>query len=320
MGFPSILDGIRKRTSAEKPPTPDNGDTAGAKESRAPSSTDGTLVSIDEPSTLTQQNVKKATKVRKGFAISASVSSFLSLIFLILVLIGNVYPRAVLRDLYFFKLDLADIIPNSVPNAGLINSIAQSIGLHDFYQVGLWNFCEGYENVGITFCSPPKALYWFNPVEILMAELLSGATIALPNEVITILDVLRIASNIMFGFFLTSACLATILVFLSPFALRSRWWSLPLAILSGLNSIFVGAACVVGSVISIVFKYAATAQSDLNIHAAVGVPMFVLMWMASGFALWTFIAHAGMGCCCVSRRDLMTGRRQVRNGVVQMSR
>jgi hypothetical protein len=150
-----------------------------------------------------------------------------------------------------------------------------------------------------------------------MSELLSGATIALPTEVITILDVLRIASNLMFGFFLTSACLATVLVVLSPFALRSRWWSLPLAILSGLSVVFVGAACVVGSVISFVFKYAATAQSDLNIRAEVGVPMFVLMWMASGFALWTFIAHAGMGCCCVSRRDLMTGRRRVRNGVVQ---
>lgn len=63
------------------------------------------------------------------------------------MLIGNTYPRAVLNSIYFFKLDLADIIPMSVPNAALINSIAQSIGLHDFYQVGLWNFCEGYENV-----------------------------------------------------------------------------------------------------------------------------------------------------------------------------
>jgi SUR7/PalI family len=63
------------------------------------------------------------------------------------VLIGNTSNKSVLNDIYFFKLNLADIIPTSVPNASLINSIAQSIGLHDFYQVGLWNFCEGYENV-----------------------------------------------------------------------------------------------------------------------------------------------------------------------------
>ena len=166
MGFPSILDGLRKRTSVDKPATPDDGDAVGTKESSPPSAAEGTLISIDEPSTLTRPNLRKATKVRKAFSISASVSSFLSLIFLILVspprpdpvpparpltpsqvLIGNTYDKAVLRNLYFFKLDLADIIPTTVPNARLINSIAQTIGLHDFYQVGLWNFCEGYENV-----------------------------------------------------------------------------------------------------------------------------------------------------------------------------
>lgn len=86
MGFPSILDGIRKRTSVDKAATatPDDGDATGTKESMPPSAA-GTLISIDEPSTLTRHNVRQATKVRKGFAISASVSSFLSLIFLILV-------------------------------------------------------------------------------------------------------------------------------------------------------------------------------------------------------------------------------------------
>ena len=63
------------------------------------------------------------------------------------VVIGNTSNKAVLNDIYFFRLDLSDIIPLSVPNAVLINSIAQTLGLHDFYQVGLWNFCEGYNNV-----------------------------------------------------------------------------------------------------------------------------------------------------------------------------
>ena len=324
MGISSILR-VRKRASLERPAEDEKKDRnsgsvvsspppAGSQE---PPSTAGTLNTVDNPSSLSIHSIKRATKTRKGFAISASVSSCLSLVFLILVIIGNIYPRAVLRDLFFYRLDLADIIPMSVPNASLVNSIAQSIGLHDFYQVGLWNFCEGYRNIGITYCSPPQSLYWFNPVEILMSELLSGATIALPTEVVTILDVLRATSNLMFGFFITSACLSFILVFLSPFAIRSRWWSLPLALLSGLSSLLCGVAAIVGSVISFAFKYAATAQSDLNIKADGGVPRFVLMWLAAGFALWSFIAHAGMGCCCVSRRDLATGRRQVRNGVVQ---
>lgn len=61
------------------------------------------------------------------------------------VVIGNLnVKQPVLTSIYFFKLDLTDIIPTSVPNANLINSIARTIGLHDFYQVGMWNFCEGY--------------------------------------------------------------------------------------------------------------------------------------------------------------------------------
>lgn len=253
-------------------------------------------------------------------------------------MIGNTHPRAVLDSIYFFKLDLADIIPTSVPNASLINSIAQSIGLHDFYQVGLWNFCEGYINEyarppfsppflythtnharhrGITYCSKPQTLYWFNPVEILTSELLSGATIALPTEVITILSVLRITSQIMFGFFLTSTILSFLLTPLSLLATSSRWYSLPLAITSFLNMILVLAASVVGTAISVAFKYAAEAQKELNIHADVGVKMLVFTWLATAFSIWAFAVHAGMGCCCTSRRDVKSGRRTVREGRVK---
>lgn len=97
-------------------------------------------------------------------------------IFLVLVVIGNVANKPVLRSTYFLYLDLSNIIPLSVPNAVLINSIARSIGLHDFYQVGLWGFCEGYNDEGITACSKPKTLYAFNPVDIILNELLAGAS------------------------------------------------------------------------------------------------------------------------------------------------
>jgi hypothetical protein len=253
------------------------------------------------------------------------------------VVIGNTSDKPVLRNVFFFRLDLSNIIPSSVQNASLINSIAQSIGLHDFYQVGLWNFCEGYDyesvppllspsslqssltdpGSGITACSTPQKLFWFNPVEVIMNELLSGATIAIPEEVMQILNILRIASQIMFGFFITSTVLTFVMIFLSPLALRSRWLSMPLAIAALLTMIMVVTASIIGSVISFVFKYAAEAQSSLNISADVGTEMLVFTWLASGLAVWAFTIHAGLGCCCVSERDLKTGRREVRDGVVQ---
>lgn len=113
---------------------------------------------------------------RRNTAIAASVCYFITIPFLVLVLIGNTHINATLNDIYFFKLDVSQIIPIAVANSNLLNSVARSLGLHDFYQVGLWNFCEGYNDEGITQCSTPETLYAFNPVKIIINELLSGAS------------------------------------------------------------------------------------------------------------------------------------------------
>lgn len=61
---------------------------------------------------------------------------------------GNLPGGSVRSKIYFVKLDLSDIIVQALPSAQLTltNSIARTLGLHDFYQVGLWNFCEGYKD------------------------------------------------------------------------------------------------------------------------------------------------------------------------------
>ena len=120
--------------------------------------------------------ISRATRTRRIFAFLTSFLFLVSLIFLILVEIGTLNAHhPVLSSIYFIRLDLSHIIPRSVPNSQLINSIARTLGLHDFYQVGLWNFCEGNGNQ-ITYCSKPRKMYWFNPVQIIVSELLAGAT------------------------------------------------------------------------------------------------------------------------------------------------
>ncbi|KAJ0424594.1 SUR7/PalI family-domain-containing protein [Aspergillus carlsbadensis] len=259
--------------------------------------------------------------------------SFLHLIafiFLLLVVIGNVSNRPVLRQTYFMKIDLSDIVPLSVPNAVLINSIARSIGLHDFYQVGLWNFCEGYNNEGITFCSSPKTLYWFNPVEIILSELLAGASIALPSDITDALDLARAASHWMFGLFITSTVLTFILIFLSPLAVSSRppqtissdpgvnrlhpphrrrtfifLRAIPFTIVTFLTALFTTVATVIATVMFIIFKNVFTNGSyDLNIHAELGTRMLVFMWIATAFNLFAFIVELGSCCaaCCRGRK------------------
>ncbi|KAI5462425.1 SUR7/PalI family-domain-containing protein [Mariannaea sp. PMI_226] len=235
---------------------------------------------------------------RRNTAIAASIFYFLSIPFLILVIIGNTYKNNILDDIYFFRLDVSQVIPISVENSNLLNSVARSLGLHDFYQIGIWNFCEGYDDEGVTFCSHPKQWFWFNPVEVLVSELLAGAQIALPSEAITVLTILRIGSQVMYGCFMAGICLNTVLLFLSPLVIRTRWWSLALSFLGGLAAIVVSLASIIATVISFAAKIALTAQDQLNIKAYIGIKMFAFMWIATICTDVAFLLHAAMGCCC----------------------
>ncbi|KAH7026231.1 SUR7/PalI family-domain-containing protein [Microdochium trichocladiopsis] len=256
--------------------------------------------------------VKQATKTRRNAIIFACFCYLMTLVFLIVVEVGNTPGSGPRQNIYFFKLDLADIIAQSLPQ-GLIltNSIARTLGLHDFYQVGLWNFCEGYLDEGITYCSQPQAMYWFNPVQILLSELFAGASIALPSEVNNILDILQIASHVMFGCFLAALCLSFVLIIASPIVLRSRLWSGVLSVFAFLNSLLIIVGSAVGTAMGLIAQYALSSQPELNVKCELGITMYVLMWIAAGFSVLAFFVHAGMCCCCTSRRDIRTGRRNI---------
>ncbi|KAI0474438.1 SUR7/PalI family-domain-containing protein [Xylaria cf. heliscus] len=252
--------------------------------------------------------LKKGTTTRRNAILVLSFFYFVAIVFLVLVEIGNTQNNAIIGSMYFFKLDLTNVLVQSAPTSlSLQNSIARTLGLHDFYQVGLWNFCEGYQTDGITHCSKPDAAFWFNPVEILLNELLSGASIALPSEVNDILNILRIASHIMFAFFLGGIILNAILLVSSLAVLYSKWWSLPIGILSGTSAVIVIVAAGLGTAISYVFQAALNSQPDLGVSASVGEKMLAFEWAAAGFTLLAFVMHAGLGCCCTSRRDIRKG-------------
>lgn len=134
---------------------------------------DRTLTNDFEP---TKAQIKRATRTRLCWALLTSLLLLVSVVFIILVEIGNTRVNKTLNRIYFLKLNLTNIIPLSVPDATLINSVAETLGLHDFYTVGLWGYCEGYNGDGVTDCSTPKTLYWFNPVSIIESELLAGAS------------------------------------------------------------------------------------------------------------------------------------------------
>ncbi|KAM3511410.1 hypothetical protein MY11210_004960 [Beauveria gryllotalpidicola] len=239
---------------------------------------------------------------RRNTIMVAALLYFITIPFLILVLVGNTHINGALNDIYFFKLDVSHIIPIAVDNSQLLNSVARSLGLHDFYSVGLWNFCEGYVDEGVTSCSRPKQFYWFNPVGVLVSELLSGARIALPSQAITILRLLRIGSQVMYCCFMVGTVLNAVLLLLTPLATHRRLFSPLLSIIGLLSVIALVAASIIATVITVATRIALTAQDQLNISAEIGVKMFAFMWIGSALTLVAFLLHSVMGCFCRPQR------------------
>ena len=254
--------------------------------------------------------LRSATRVRLIFSLLTSFLFLGALIFIILVEIGNTRPsNKVLGSIYFLHLDVSHVIPQSVPKARLINSIARTLGLHDFYQVGLWNYCQGYGNE-ITDCSTPKRLYWFNPVEIILSELLAGATIALPSTIIDALDLVRLASHWMFGLFMAGACFCFMCIFVTPLSIYTRWATLPIVVVTFLAALTTTAATIIATAMFIIFQNVVHgAEEDVNIIASLGPRMFVFMWLAAGCAVAAWLLQLGMCCCCASRRDVIKGKK-----------
>ena len=253
--------------------------------------------------------LRRLTRTRRFFSYLSTFFFLLNLIFLILVVIGNIKPNATLSRIYFLKLDLSHIIPRSVPDAPLIDSIAKTLGLHDFYQVGLWNFCEGYGEE-ITYCSKPKTLYWFNPIDILLNELLAGATVAIPTDITDALKLVRIASHAQFGFFIVSLPLSLLSIILAPIAPVSRLLTIPIAILCFLCAFTSTVATVIATVLWSIFqKTVEDAGYQINISGKYGNEMFAFMWIAAGSSLFGALIMVGECCCCRSRRDVRTGRK-----------
>ncbi|CBX91946.1 hypothetical protein IAQ61_000153 [Plenodomus lingam] len=259
---------------------------------------------------LSKEQIKRATRTRKTWALLTSFFLFIAVIFLILVNIGGVSNRPVIRDWYFIRLDLSEVVPASVPNFALINTIAQTLGLHDFYQVGMWGYCEGYEGQGVTFCSEPETLYWFNPVEIISNQLLAGASINLPADINDILELIKLASQWMFGLFLTGTLLSFVLIFLMPISVYTRWLTLFVSLLALLNALIVTAAAVIATVMFIIFRNTIGGVQELNIGADVGTTLFAFMWIASAFAIFAGLVQVGLCCCCASRRDVKKGKKR----------
>ena len=147
--------------------------------------------------------------------------------------------------------------------------------------------------------------------------MLSGATVALPANIINILYLIKIASHSMFGCFLTGICMNFISIFVTPIALRSRWWSLLVAIWTFIAALLTAVATIFATVMFVIFRNVITGQAELNIGASLGNRMFGFMWVGAAFSIFGFVIHLCLLCCCASRGDVRKGsKRAYRNSTM----
>lgn len=224
------------------------------------------------------------------------------------VQLGSTGKASASSNIYLFQLDLSSVIPSTKDKTRLINSTARSIGLHDFYRVGLWGFCKGYFDTGVTSCARPQIFFWFNPQQVFLDELLQSSNIILPGTAVAMLKVLRVASKVMFGTLFVGAFLDCILLFGTPVVLLSRWWSLPVSVIAALSTLskFMGASAATG--IAVAIKVGLSFQQEVNVGNRIGVSAIVFMWVSAGISLVALILQSFLGYRVASIRDVKTGR------------
>jgi hypothetical protein len=169
----------------------------------------------------------------------------------------------------------------------------------------------------------------FNPVSILLNELLRGATIALPGQINSALKLVRIASHWMFASFLVGACITFTCIFLAPmgFSSKPRWQhrgrrilcrEIPLMVWTFLALLFTAGASVIATAMFVIFRNTFESAPQLNIQASLGKPMLAFMWTAVGFNLMGFLVQFGTCCgvaCCSGKKKAVEKSRAMGGSV-----
>jgi len=197
-------------------------------------------------------------------------------------------------------MNVSFIDPPVTPPPG--STIARTIGLHDFYQTGLWNFCEGYYRLdqdwrGITTnCGPKEQGYYFDPISIMASELFYPYQIVFVQEEVDAIQTVHNNSDWLKAAFIITALFTGFTLLIGP--LTGVWHERRL-----LNCLPVGTMCIaalfmfMGAVTatSVYFGLRDAFNNDfrLNVEAHMGHQMFAWVWLC----VWTTSTAASQWCC-----------------------
>lgn len=228
-------------------------------------------------------------------------------------------------DLYFLKADASnftanpnfDISSSTNLDNNLLNAFKNSYTNHnlsDIYTVYLFNYCSGNKSTdgsySLTYCSPRKNEFWFNPVEVWDLNDTSVSNL-FPSKLNDGLKAYHTVSKWMFIAYEVALWSTVIEIVVGLTAIFSRWGSFLTTIVSSVSSTFVFAAALTSTILY--STLAATFNSVLKpyrIHASLSTHTLAVVWLAVAFSLGAGFFWLISVCCCSGRSD-SPGRKKV---------
>jgi len=240
-----------------------------------------------------------------------------SLICIILVGLGGTNKHSsTLNGLYFFKADTANITVDSSDllsardlASEITNATDGILNLKDFYTVSLWNYCDGTEANStskdtVDYCSPRKAQYWFNPLEVWGLNSTSEEQAAVPKSLKDGLKTYKVVAKWMFIAYIIAFVATLVELVVGCFAIFSRWGSFITTLVSTVSSIFTLAASITATALygtlTGTFNHA---LKKYGVKASMGKSMYVTTWLAVAFSCGAGLFWLISVCCCSGRSN-----------------
>ncbi|KAK6349208.1 hypothetical protein TWF730_009959 [Orbilia blumenaviensis] len=243
--------------------------------------------------------------------------------------------NAFLNRFYFLRLDtryidapnelgdipgqLDDIIRDAVGINLTIQNTANLIGVSDFYQAGLFNYCSGtYDNVtgswDVKNCSSPSSSFVFNIIDIINQEADNGRNLTFPTQVNDFFKAVSALTRAQFICFIFGIGATGLEFILGWFGFLSRWGSC----VTTFVAVFAFWALVAASTINIALYLTLSKTFDatfntFGVRGTINRETYTIMFIgvAVSFAamlFWTFST-----CCCSGRRDKILMVERVRS-------
>ncbi|KAJ5281049.1 hypothetical protein N7478_006421 [Penicillium angulare] len=254
------------------------------------------------------------------------VLTIASLICIIFVGLGCTKASSnALNNLYFLRINLENMtsegsktttkIENILSENGItdvsssdvsdvIDQLKSDSTLADFYQIGLWGYCDGditNNKKDVSTCSNPKAEFYFDPFSVWGLDD-SSVEDELPSDYNKLMKIYKAVSKWMFIAYLIAFIATIVEIVVGFFAICSRWGSCVTTLVAVFAFIFTAAGSITSTVLFSIFR--STLKGTLEAYGitlSMGKNIYIATWLATAFSLAAVIFWTFSVCCCSGR-------------------